>query len=847
MCNAEEYFLALDEPFLLPSSAIYRINDKLDDASDLSSIYSNEPELAVGDGHDADELFMDDAEFARRLYKFGLDTSGLPLRDDLLFKTFDKAANFTLKMEELSWWKKFKGIKAKPVQVPHVALWDYFGGTSCLDINCTAGDQIDVLCEEFQVREIDSVTTDGRTFLRLPMQWSLGRWIRNRSFQSNIGLIPSCWLISKSFYNANKRLFSHPTWFLGISDLNTAYDYLLEDRSSYRPGLFVIFSPIWLNIDARDHRPYIILVMCCKSKNILNEMIKAYTNQIITAKGALNDLSMRLTSVLHSPVIEDQAQTDLQKKDNSRNDASAENLSADVSALSGYQEVSKVLYKKPIKQEHKDRNKLNSEKEEINSEHIQHASLPFYIKTYTIRRSRIGRYLLFNRQFSTLYDLVYYYTNYQSPIPHKLNYGPTKKQQVIYFHNVPAPFTSPTRDIYAMTMKSEQWAARHFDQITEPTLLSQTFSFISRSVFDPSKNSHMEFAHSIQLTSDAIEGAQNYMKRSMSKENIESLKDTTADPAPNDDSILKTDIAIEIDISNLKYSPEDMLGSGAFGAVYRGKLETVEGEVNVAIKKLKMVVPEADHRQPWISEMEILQVISHPNVTKFYGFCYNETKEYAMLTFELVDIGSLADFMKEHEYNISANEHVDFLTQIARGMAHLHSLDPPIVHGDLAARNVLIHHHPKDETRYILKISDFGLSKTTRHEAHFFPDDPHKIPFKWLPPEVLHRRELSTKSDIWAYAILATEIYGVIDPYGMLPNEKVLPFLKDGHRMEKPSTMPYYIYNIILQCWRKQPVDRPTFNEIVRDLMPYYIEYESSHIIMLTSRIIAESIMNKKG
>ncbi|KAK6112751.1 Protein tyrosine kinase family protein [Brugia pahangi] len=809
MCNAEEYFLALDEPFLLPSSAIYRINDKLDDASDLSSIYSNEPELAVGDGHDADELFMDDAEFARRLYKFGLDTSGLPLRDDLLFKTFDKAANFTLKMEELSWWKKFKGIKAKPVQVPHVALWDYFGGTSCLDINCTAGDQIDVLCEEFQVREIDSVTTDGRTFLRLPMQWSLGRWIRNRSFQSNIGLIPSCWLISKSFYNANKRLFSHPTWFLGISDLNTAYDYLLEDRSSYRPA----------------------------------------------TKGALNDLSMRLTSVLHSPVIEDQAQTDLQKnavfinfqKDNSRNDASAENLSADVSALSSYQEVPRMLDKKPIKQEHKDRNKLNSEREEINSEHIQHTSLPFYIKTYTIRRSRIGRYLLFNRQFSTLYDLVYYYTNYQSPIPHKLNYGPTKKQQVVYFHNVPAPFTSPTRDIYAMTMKSEQWAARHFDQITEPTLLSQTFSFISRSVFDPSKNSHMEFAHSIQLTSDAIEGAQNYMKRSMSKKNIESLKDTTADPAPNDDSILKTNIAIEIDISNLKYSPEDMLGSGAFGAVYRGKLETVEGEVNVAIKKLKMVVPEADHRQPWISEMEILQVICHPNVTKFYGFCYSETKEYAMLTFELVDIGSLADFMKEHEYNISANEHVDFLTQIARGMAHLHSFDPPIVHGDLAARNVLIHHHPKDETRYILKISDFGLSKTTRHEAHFFPDDPHKIPFKWLPPEVLHRRELSTKSDIWAYAILATEIYGVIDPYGMLPNEKVLPFLKDGHRMEKPSTMPYYIYNIILQCWRKQPVDRPTFNEIVRDLMPYYIEYESSHIVMLTSRIIAESIMNKKG
>lgn len=31
-------------------------------------------------------------------------------------------------------------------------------------------------------------------------------------------------------------------------------------------------------------------------------------------------------------------------------------------------------------------------------------------------------------------------------------------------------------------------------------------------------------------------------------------------------------------------------------------------QVDVAIKKLKMVAPEADLRQPWISEIEILQV-----------------------------------------------------------------------------------------------------------------------------------------------------------------------------------------------------------------------------------------------
>lgn len=55
--------------------------------------------------------------------------------------------------------------------------------------------------------------------------------------------------------------------------------------------------------------------------------------------------------------------------------------------------------------------------------------------------------------------------------------------------------------------------------------------------------------------------------------------------------------------------------------------------------------------------------------------------------------------MKAHEYKISTNEHVDFLLQIARGMSHLHSLDPPIIHGDLACRNVLMCRHPADNTR----------------------------------------------------------------------------------------------------------------------------------------------------
>uniref|UniRef100_A0A9J2PEC5 Protein kinase domain-containing protein n=1 Tax=Ascaris lumbricoides TaxID=6252 RepID=A0A9J2PEC5_ASCLU len=865
-----EFHMEEGQTFLLPTDAIYRISDKLDNASDQSSVYSNEPQVAVAENEDNDAINMGRDEFCRRLLRFGFDINGLPLRDDLLFETFEEAADFKPSMEKLSFWQKCRGYQPRNTEnsesttaildfycsptlmsvmlITHIALWDYFGGSTCLDINCTATDQINVLCEEYQVREVETIPGDRHRYLRLPMRWSLGRWITNRSFQPNMGLIPTCWLTTRTFYEENKRLFKRPTWYIGIADVTTAYDYLLEDRSSLRPGLFVVFSPIWLNIDPRDHRPFILLLVCCKTPKILDEMVDSVNSESKTTT-ALEDLRNRI-KVISSRKKEDAVDKPAAGPTDAHDvKASASKSENGTSAVKGgsagadkerREEEDSKFSQPPSSKGEKESDKGAEQREAVIQERaVEHAALPFCVKPYTIMRNGPGRYLLFGRQYETLYDLVYHLTTHSSPLPHRLNYGPARKQQVVFFASVPPPFRSPQRDVFAMTMNSEQWAARHFDQVTEPSLLSQAFSFISRSIFDPFKSSHVHFAESVLLDSAAVADARTYMRRfprpkeqqlnsaaqvtepttTITEGATDTMKPTatydgnpSTGSVPTDESVLKTNPGIEIDYTKLVYQEEDILGSGAFGAVFRGKMKASDNrEVDVAIKKLKMVAPEADLRQPWISEIEILQIISHPNVARFYGFCYDETKEHAMLTFELMNIGSLSDFMKAHEYKISANEHVDFLIQIARGMGQLHALDPPIVHGDLAARNVLMCHHPTDNTR-----------------------------FKWLPPEVLHRREMSTKSDVWSYGITATEMYGVVDPYGMMSNEKVLPFLNDGHRMEKPSSMPSYIFDILLRCWRKQPVDRPTFTEIERELLPFYIEFETSHLELVSDRLAAE-------
>ncbi|KAK5976094.1 Protein kinase domain-containing protein, partial [Trichostrongylus colubriformis] len=187
-------------------------------------------------------------------------------------------------------------------------------------------------------------------------------------------------------------------------------------------------------------------------------------------------------------------------------------------------------------------------------------------------------------------------------------------------------------------------------------------------------------------------------------------------------------------------------------------------------------------------------------------------------------------------YHMSINETVDWLCQIARGMAHLHAQIPVIVHGDLAARNVLVCSHPVDVTRYVLKLTDFGISKRTRSETFATYDDPNKIPFKWLPPEVLKSREMTPKADVWSYGVLIHELYGIGEPYGMMGPEKVIHALNDGHRFERQPKMPHFIYDVCLQCWRRLPLDRPHFREIELQLLPHYIEHEASHMEIITER-----------
>jgi hypothetical protein len=51
-----------------------------------------------------------------------------------------------------------------------------------------------------------------------------------------------------------------------------------------------------------------------------------------------------------------------------------------------------------------------------------------------------------------------------------------------------------------------------------------------------------------------------------------------------------------------------------------------------------------------------------------------------------------------------------------------------------------------------------------------------------------------------------------------MANSEVLAKLKTGYRMEAPDKCPEFILNLMNACWQEAADDRPTFENIFKDL-----------------------------
>jgi len=256
---------------------------------------------------------------------------------------------------------------------------------------------------------------------------------------------------------------------------------------------------------------------------------------------------------------------------------------------------------------------------------------------------------------------------------------------------------------------------------------------------------------------------------------------------------------------------ERCLGSGRFGEVYLGVLN---GTSLVALKRLK----KGTSRE-FENELKLLMKLNHPNIVRFLGI-YRESHD-VYLVMEYLAKGALSDFLSQErmENKLTTVDLLCMVSDLAAALMHLELKN--IIHRDLGARNLLV---SEADGRYIIKLADLGLSREVKDDLYEATDN--TFPVKWSPPEVITRRQYTSKSDVWSFGVCVWEIFefGKI-PFGTMSNQEALEYILQGYRLSKPARCPDSVFEIMQLCWRENPIERPNFTWIYMKISTILEEY----------------------
>ena len=146
----------------------------------------------------------------------------------------------------------------------------------------------------------------------------------------------------------------------------------------------------------------------------------------------------------------------------------------------------------------------------------------------------------------------------------------------------------------------------------------------------------------------------------------------------------------------------------------------------------------------------------------------------------------------------------------ARGMAYLHSGNPPILHRDLKSANILL------SESYTAKVCDFGLSRLKAQERSMTGNCGT---VQWMAVEVLAQQSYGEKADVYSYGIICIELLTRECPYdGMSAIQCALAVLNRDQRPEIPRWCPPPLRALIKACIKKNPDERATFSQVISAL-----------------------------
>ncbi|CAH8677961.1 unnamed protein product [Schistosoma rodhaini] len=299
---------------------------------------------------------------------------------------------------------------------------------------------------------------------------------------------------------------------------------------------------------------------------------------------------------------------------------------------------------------------------------------------------------------------------------------------------------------------------------------------------------------------------------------------STSNTTKNENEFLGSSISV----GHLSLKVKRVIAEGGYGIVYEA--QDVNENISYALKR--MLAHDKPSADLILHEVRLLkQLNGHPNILKFFSAASVGKEKMKVIGTEFLIVtefckgGQLDKYLpaSKCENPLPSNIILQIFHHCCRGVQHMHSQCPPVLHRDLKIENLLL------TDNFIIKLCDFGSATTityspdqswtalkrgsVQEELERFTTPMYRAP-EML--DLYQNYPIGTPSDIWALGCI---LFYLTCTYHPFEDSSKLAILNANYSIPASiSSENAPFCSLIRQLLLINPSQRPNINEILGEL-----------------------------
>jgi serine/threonine protein kinase len=302
-------------------------------------------------------------------------------------------------------------------------------------------------------------------------------------------------------------------------------------------------------------------------------------------------------------------------------------------------------------------------------------------------------------------------------------------------------------------------------------------------------------------------------------------------PLPHDDRLLGTCLGG-------RFFLRELIGSGAYGRVYRAEQVTLRRDVAVKILEPRLA-RDPDFVDQLHAEALITSRLSHPNIVSVIDF--GRTDEgLVYIVMEYLRGGTLTE-LNAQVWPMPLARVGAIMQQILHGLAEAHALG--IVHSDLKSDNILVEQRTAGD---LVKVVDFGIARLLepllpRVQGHDPKTGTISGTPEYMAPEVIRGQKPAPTADLYAAGILLYQLLAGRLPFTHQSFMKVLrSHLEDpvpALAVARPDGVPPSWETLLHRAMAKSPAARFQSATEFRDAIEAALQASDAPVIRVVDPV----------